>query len=50
MLKLTTQNDDDEYTHNEATKGRVIKDNADEERLATSLKQHGVFQNDAKSL
>ena len=43
-------NDDDDYTHNEATTGRRTKDDRDEDRLVTSLKQHGVFHNKSQTL
>ena len=47
--------DDDIYSHMECTKGRRMKDDGDEDdgdeaRMATSLKQHGVFQNKVDTL
>ena len=44
MLRLTTDDEDDEYTHNEYTTGRVEKDDIDEGNIVLSLKRHGVFQ------
>ena len=44
MLRLTTDDEDDEYTHNECTKGRMEKDDIDEGNIVVSLKRHGVFQ------
>ena len=44
MLSLTTDDQDDEYTHNKWTKSRIEKDDSGEGRIVVSLKQHGVFQ------
>ena len=44
MLRLTTDDDDDEYTHNECTKGRMEKHDIDEGNIVVSLKLHGVFR------
>ena len=38
------------YTHNVANTGRITKDNRDEDRLVTSLKQNGVFHNKSQTL
>ena len=43
MLKLTMDDEDDEYTHNECTKSRMEKDNSDESTIVASLKQQGLF-------
>ena len=45
MFHVTMVGDDDVYTHKECTKGRRMKDDGDEARMVTSLKQHGVFHN-----
>ena len=50
MFHVTMDDDDDIYTHTECTKGRRMKDDGDEARMATSLKQHGVFQNKVDTL
>ena len=44
ILRLTTDDEDDEYTHNECTKGRMEKDDIDYGNIVVSLKLHGVFQ------
>lgn len=44
MLRLTTDDEDDEYTHTECTKSRMERDDVDESRICQSLKEHGVFQ------
>ena len=43
MLRLTTDDEDHEYTHNECTKGRMEKYDIDEGHIVVSLKLHGVF-------
>ena len=50
MMSLTTDDEDDEYTHNECTKSRMEKDDYDEDRIAVSLKQQGVFQDGVDTL
>ena len=50
MLRLTTDDEDDEYTHNECTKGRMEKDDIDEGNIVVSLKLHGVFQDGGDTL
>jgi len=51
MFHVTVDDDDDDaYTHNEDTKGRRTKDDRDEGRLASSLRQYGVFQNKIDTL
>ena len=51
MFHVTVDDDDDDaYTHNEDTKGHRTKDDRDEGRLATSLRQYGVFQNKIDTL
>ena len=50
MLRPTTDDDDDEYTHNECTKSRMEKDDSDEGSIVVSLKQHGVFQDGGDTL
>ena len=37
MFHVTMDDDDDIYTHTECTKGRRMKDDGDEARMATSL-------------
>ena len=44
MLRLTTDDEDDEYTHNECTKCRMEKDDIGEGNIVVSLKLDGVFQ------
>ena len=44
MLRRTTDDEDDECTHNECTKGRMEKDDIDEGNIVVSLNLHGVFQ------
>ena len=50
MLRLTTVDEDDKYTHNECTKGRMEKDDIDEGNIVVSLKLHGVFQDGGDTL
>ena len=50
MFHVTMDGDGDVYTHAECTKGRRIKDDGDEARMATYLKQHGVFHNKVDTL
>ena len=50
MFHVTMNGDDEVYTHTECTKGRRIKDDGDEARMATYLKQHGVFHNKVDTL
>ena len=50
MFHVTMDGDDDVYTHTERTNGRGIKDDGDEARMATYLKQHGVFHNKVDTL
>ena len=52
MLRLITDDEDDEYTHNECTKGRIImeKDDIDEGNIVVSLKLHGMFQDGGDTL
>ena len=44
MLRLTTDDEDDECTHNECTNDRMEKDDIDEGNIVVSLNLHGVFQ------
>ena len=44
MLRLKTDDEDDEYTHNECTKGRMEKDDINEGNIVVSLKRQGLFQ------
>ena len=48
MLRLTTDDEDDECTHNECTKGRMEKDDIDEGNIVVSLKRHGMFQEEVE--
>ena len=50
MLRLTTDDEDDEYTHNECTNGRMEKDDIDLGNIVVSLKLHGVFQDGSATL
>ena len=50
MLRLITDDEDDEYTHNECTKGRMEKDDIDEGNIVVSLKLHGVFEDGGDTL
>ena len=50
MLRLTTDGEDDECTHNECTKGRMEKDDIDGGNIVVSLKLHGVFQDGGDTL
>ena len=50
MLRLTTDDEDDEYIHDECTKSRMEKDDSDEGSIVVSLKQHGVFQDGGDTL
>ena len=50
MFHVTMDGDDDVYTHTECTKARRIKDDGDEARMATYLKQNGVFHNKVDTL
>ena len=50
MLHVTTDDDNDVYTHNEGTKGRRAKDYHDEARMVTLLKQNGLFHNRLETL
>ena len=50
MLRLTTDDEDDEYTHNECTKGRMEKDDIGEGNIVVSLKRHGMFQDGGDTL
>ena len=50
MLRLTTDDEDDECTHNECTKGRMEKDDIDEGNIVVSLKRHGLFQDGGDTL
>ena len=36
MLRLTMDDEDDEYTHNKCTKGRMEKDDIDEGKIVVS--------------
>ena len=47
MLRLTTDDEDDEYTHNECTKGTMEIEDIDEGNIVVSLKKHGVFHDGA---
>ena len=49
MLRRTTDNEDDEYTHNECTKGRMEKDDI-EGNIVVSLKRHVMFQDGGDTL
>ena len=50
MLRPITEDADYEPTHNECTKGRMEKDDIDEENIVLLLKQHGVFQDGGNKL
>ena len=50
MLRLTTDEEDDEYTHHECTKGRMEKYDIDEGNIVVSLKLHGMFQDGGDTL
>ena len=50
MLRLTTDDEDDECTHNEGTKGRMEKDDIDEGNIVVSLTLHGLFQDGGDTL
>ena len=50
MFHVSMDGDDDVYTHTECTKGRRMKDDRYDARMATLLKQHGVFQNKIDTL
>ena len=50
MLRMTTDDEDDEYIHNECTKGRMEKDDIDEGNIVVSLKRHGMFQDGGDTL
>ncbi len=50
MLRLTTDDEDDEYTHNECTKGTMEIEDIDEGNIVVSLKLHGVFQDGGDTL
>ena len=50
MLRLTTDDEDDEYTHTECTKSRMERDDVDESRIYLSLKEHGVFKDGGDKL
>ena len=50
MLRLTTDDEDDEYTQNECTKGTMEKEDIDEGNIVVSLKLHGVFQDGGDTL
>ena len=50
MLRLTMDDEDDEYTHNECTKGTMEKEDISEGNIAVSLKLHGVFQDGGDTL
>ena len=45
-----TAEDDDEYTHNECTKRRMENDDSDEQKLAQSMKKHGVLHDSDATL
>ena len=49
MLRLTTDDEDDECTHNECTKG-MEKDDIDDGNIVVSLKRHGLFQDGGYTL
>ncbi|KAK5916347.1 hypothetical protein CgunFtcFv8_011340 [Champsocephalus gunnari] len=42
MLRLTTDDEDDEYTHTECTKSRMERDDGDESKICVSLKEQEV--------
>ena len=50
MLRMTTEDEDGEFTHNERTTGRVERDDTDEGNIVVSLKVHGVFQDGGDTL
>lgn len=50
MLRLTTDDEDDEYTHTECTKSRMERGDVDESRICLSLKEHSVFQDGGDTL
>ncbi|KAK5890826.1 hypothetical protein CesoFtcFv8_014309 [Champsocephalus esox] len=50
MLRLTTDDEDDEYTHTECTKSRMERDDRDESKICVSLKEHCVFQDGGDTL
>ena len=50
MLRLTTDDEEDEYTHTECIKSRMEKDNVDESRICASLKEQDVFQDGGATL
>ncbi|KAK1895693.1 glycoprotein [Dissostichus eleginoides] len=50
MLRLTTDDEDDEYTHTECTKSRMERDDGDESKICVSLKEHCVFQDGGDTL
>ena len=50
MLRLTTDDEDGEFTHNERTTGRVERDDNDEGNIVVALKVHGVFQDGGDTL
>ena len=50
MFHVTMDGDDVVYTYTKYTKGRRIKDDGDEARMATYLKQDGVFHNKVDTL
>jgi len=50
MFHVTMDGDDDVYNHMECTKGRRMTDGGVETRMATSLKQNGVFHNTVDTL
>ena len=50
MLRLTTDDEDGEHTHNKCTKGRMEKDDIDEGNIVVSLKLYGVFQDGGDTL
>ena len=50
MLRRTTDDEDDECTHNECTKGRMEKYDIDEGNIVVSLKRHGMFQDGGDTL
>ena len=44
MIRPTMDDEDDEYTHNECTTGRMEKADFDEGHIVLSLKLHVMFQ------
>ena len=50
MFGLTEDGGNDHYTHNEAFKSRMVKDDSDESRIVEFFKQHCIFQGNGEAL